>query len=128
MLYDKQPSNEMLKKLTIACAPYFSTINNVQKIISLLETLPFNYRTFQWASDNFDLTYQAKWVPNTMPTLIFSGDQDSLTPLRLFSNSADFQRENILIREIQNSAHFPWLDNPERVKQVFEEYLFTYFD
>lgn len=121
-IYDKDPSNETLKKLTIACAPYFSTKNGLQEITSLLESLPFNYKTHLWASENFDQTYKARWVPQAIPTLIFAGDQDHITPLKLFLDSPDFHRENILIREIDNASHFPWLDNPQQIKNAFEEY------
>lgn len=121
-LYDKDPSNETLKKLTIACSPYFSTKNGLQKIILLLESLPFNYKTHLWAAENFDSTYKAKWVPRTIPTLILAGDQDHITPLKLFLDSPDFRRENIVIREIENASHFPWIDNPQQVKRIFDEY------
>jgi pimeloyl-ACP methyl ester carboxylesterase len=122
ILYEQNPSDALLKELTMACAPYFSTKRSLQKMLSLLATLPFNYRTQLWAAQNFDQTYQAKWIPRTLPTLIFSGDQDSITPLKLFTEINDFQRENILIREIMNASHFPWLDNPEDVKKTFSDY------
>ena len=111
-----------MKNLTIACAPYFSTHNGLQKIISLLKSLPFNYKTHQWAAKNFDQTYKLKWVPKTIPTLIFAGAEDHITPLKLFLDSDHFQRANILIREIENASHFPWIDNPHQVKQIFDEY------
>jgi pimeloyl-ACP methyl ester carboxylesterase len=121
-LYDTHPSNERLKNLTIACTPYFSTKNGRNKIISLLESLPFNYKTHQWAANNFDQTYHRKWIPEKLPTLIFAGDQDHITPLKFFTDLKDFQRDNILIRTIENASHFPWIDNPEQVKEVFETY------
>ena len=121
-MYEKQASNALLQKLTLACASYFSTPTSIDKIIKMLTSLPFNYKSHLWAEQNFDRTYQAKWIPQTIPTLIFSGDQDPITPLILFSQAEQFQRQNILIREIKNASHFPWFDNPEQVKQVFEEY------
>lgn len=121
-LYDKDPSNETLKQLTIACAPYISTENSLQKIISLLESLPFNCKTHLWAAEHFDQTYKAKWIPQWIPTLIFSGDQDHLTPLKLFLDAPDFQRDNIIIRKIDDASHFPWMDNPQHVKKMFDEY------
>lgn len=121
-LYDKDPSNEILQKLAIACAPYFSTKISLQRIISLLEYLPFNYKTHVWAAQHFDDTYQAKWIPKTFPTLIFAGDQDHITPLKLFTALKDFKHNNILIREIKNGSHFPWYDNPTEVKKIFEEF------
>ena len=120
--YQGNPSNDLLKKLTIICAPYFSMNESLEKVIIMLESLPFNYRSHMWAEKNFDPTYEAKWAPQEIPTLIFAGDQDHITPLKLFSESKKFQRKNILIRAIKNAAHFPWIDNPEQVKQLFTEY------
>lgn len=122
LLYEKNPSNDLLKKLTIACAPYFSIEKNIAKIVSMLNSLPFNYKSHLWAEKNFDQTYKANWVPQSIPTMIFAGDLDHITPLKLFSESKAFQRKNIVIREIKNASHFPWIDNPVQVKKLFEEY------
>lgn len=121
-LYEEKPSNDLLKKLTIASAPYFSIPESLNKITELFRSLPFNYKTHQWTAHNFHSTYEANWIPQQIPTLIFSGDQDHLTPLTLFSEAIPFQRHNIYIREIQNASHFPWIDNPFQVKKVFSEY------
>jgi len=120
--YEKNPSNTLLRELTIASAPYFSTSTSLEKIIKVLSLLPFNYKSHLWAENNFDRTYQAKWIPEKIPTLIFSGDQDPITPLILFSQAQEFQRQNIWIRDIKNASHFPWMDNPAQVNQVFVEY------
>ena len=121
--YDENPSNNTLKALTIACSPYFSTERNSEKIKALLAQLPFHYQSHLWAEKNFDSTYEAKWIPEKIPTLVFSGDQDYLTPLKLFSDAVLFRRKNIFIHTIKNAAHFPWIDNPKQVRQLFQEYL-----
>lgn len=121
-LYDAHPSDATLKDLTIAGAPYFSTKKNAAKIASLLSELPFCSKSHKWAEKNFDHWYQAKWIPQNIPTMIFAGDQDHLTPIKLFFQTNGFQRENIHIHEIENASHFPWLDNPEQVKELFNEY------
>lgn len=121
-IYDENPSNDLFKELTLASAPSFSIPENLDKITELLSSLPFSYTTHRWTAHNFHRTYQAKWVPQQIPTLIFSGAHDHLTPLTLFSEAKQFQRQNIYIREIENASHFPWIDNPEQVKQVFAEY------
>jgi pimeloyl-ACP methyl ester carboxylesterase len=120
--HDANPSNEIFKKLTMAYAPYMSTPSGQQAMLALMETLPFNNQPYLWAANHFHQTYQAKWIPKAMPVLIFAGDEDYLTPLGLFSDLPEFQRENILIRNIPNASHFPWLENPGRVREVFEEY------
>jgi len=120
--YDEHPSNEALKRLTIACAPYFLTDAGMATSISLFTSLPYNHVTVDWAAKNFDQTYKALWVPDNMPVLIFAGDEDHITPLALFRHAREFQHENIVIREIQHAAHFPWIDNAEMIRQLFAEY------
>lgn len=121
-MYEKKPSNDLLRSVTIACAPYFSIPKNIDKTIKMLDSLPFNYKSHLWSENNFDKTYQAKWIPEKIPTLIFSGDQDYITPLVLFSKSPEFQRQNIYMYEIKDASHFPWIDNPEQVKKLFVDY------
>lgn len=121
--YKKTPNNETLKKLTIASAPYLFTSAGLKKGIALLESLSsFNFKSCDWSAQHFDASYKAKWVPKNIPTLILAGDEDHLTPLYLFSENKEFQRDNILIRSIKNAGHFPWIDNPKQVIAVFEEY------
>jgi pimeloyl-ACP methyl ester carboxylesterase len=121
-IYCNDPNNDSLKKLTIASAPYLFTATGLEKGIALLEKLPFNYRSCEWSAQHFDSTYKAKWFPKIIPTLIMTGDEDHITPLDLFAKSKHFQRENILFREISNAGHYPWIENPEQTRQVFEEY------
>ncbi len=121
-LYHDEPSNIALKNLTIACAPYFSRSETLVRIRNLLNELPFNYETHLWAENNFDKTYQARWVPKYIPTMIFSGFDDHITPIELFVNHAEFQRDNIQIYTVNNASHFPWIDNPAQVKKLFSSY------
>lgn len=120
--YEANPSNELLRELTIMGAPYVSTSKSIEEVKHMLANLPFNFKSHRWAERNFDTTYQAKWVPQQIPTLIFSGELDPITPLVLFTQSAAFHRDNIRLREIQNASHFPWFDNPEQIQGVFADY------
>jgi hypothetical protein len=54
-IYEKNPSNDLLRELTIACAPYFSLSTSLDKIIEILASLPFNYKSHLWAENNSDL-------------------------------------------------------------------------
>jgi pimeloyl-ACP methyl ester carboxylesterase len=120
-LYAKNPNNEMLKKLTILSAPYLFTKAGLQKNLSFLETLPYNFRTCEWSAQHFDQSYQSKWIPH-LPTLIFAGEKDLLTPLSLFADDIGYQAPNILLRKIDDAGHFPWIENPTKVIAVFEEF------
>lgn len=120
--YAKKPNNMLLKKITIASAPYSFTRKGLRKGISLLKTLPFNYKACEWSGKHFDQTYQAKWVPKKIPTLILAGEKDQIIPLHFFIQSKKFKRKNIMLREIKNAGHFPWIENPKGVVRVFNEY------
>jgi pimeloyl-ACP methyl ester carboxylesterase len=119
LLYQEKPTDELLKQLTIACAAYCSMDKSIDAICALLRKLPFNCKIHLWAEKNFDTTYRSKWIPKSIPTLIFSGDNDKITPITLFKENKDFHRKNIKICSVDNAAHFPWIDNPEQVKALF---------
>ena len=121
-LYGENPSNEILKKLTILSSPYLFTKEGLKKDLSFLESLPYNFRTCEWSAQHFDHSYKAKWIPKNIPTLILAGEKDCITPLSLFMELAEFQDPNIMIRKITDAAHFPWIENPEEVLAVFQEY------
>lgn len=121
-LYAKNPSNEALREVTLASAAYCFTAEYINTGIALLKDLPFNYKSCEWSGQHFDQTYEAKWYPKNIPALILTGEFDQIIPLKFFKESSDFQGQNILIREIKNAGHFPWVENPEGVASVFEEY------
>lgn len=121
--YTENPDNDLLKTITILSAPYCFTKAGLQKDLSFLESLPYNFKTCNWSAQHFDNRYQAKWVPDNMPVLIFAGEEDCITPLSLFMNAPDFQKPNICIRTIKQAAHFPWIENPKDVIKVFQEYI-----
>lgn len=120
--YEKEPNNRSLKALTIASAPYLFTSKGLAEGVKMLESLPYSYKTCEWSKEHFDLIYQARWIPQVIPTLIVSGEQDLITPLDLFTNSKAFCRKNIRITSIQNAGHFPWIENPEEIVATFQEY------
>ena len=120
--YVEHPSDETLKKMVIISIPYLFTPAGLKKDLSFLESLPINYRTCDWSAQNFDGHYTYQWIPETIPTLIFAGDSDRITPLKLFRDLPAFGRDNILIRAIPEAGHYPWIDNPGGVSLVFSEY------
>ncbi len=120
--YGKDPNHETLKALTLASAPYLFTKKGQTAGIESLRSLPYNYETCQWSEKHFDRTYQAKWIPKTIPTLILAGEMDLVTPLQLFQNDKRFNRKNILIQSIQEAGHFPWIENPKEVAIAFSMY------
>lgn len=123
--YRNAPSNEALKAITVASAPYLFTREGLEAGINMLNSLPYNFETCQWSEEHFDQTYRAKWIPETIPTLILSGEYDLITPLKLFEDEQSFHRKNILFKSIKNGGHFPWIENPLEVTAAFNKYTKT---
>ena len=120
--YRKNPSNEALKALTVASAYHLFTKQGLAAGIEMLKSLSYNYESCQWSEEYFDQTYQAKWVPQTIPTLVLSGEHDLITPQRLFKDAKQFCRDNIVFKSIKNAGHYPWIDNPVDVVAALSEY------
>lgn len=122
-IYTKTKSNYNLKKLITASAPYFLTREGLKKDLSFLKSLTCNYKVEEYISHYFDPCYEAKWVPQKIPALMFTGDKDFITPLCLLEKSKEYKRDNILLRKIKNASHYPWIENPAGVECAFAEYL-----
>ena len=55
-IHNQNPGNASLKALTIAAAPYFFLDTSLSRGIKLLQSLPYNFNTFDWSDKNFDST------------------------------------------------------------------------
>jgi pimeloyl-ACP methyl ester carboxylesterase len=121
-LYAANPNNKALKQLTLSSVPYLFTQEGLKKNISFLESLPYNFRSCEWSAKHFDSVYKAKWIPQKIPTLIFAGEKDRITPIILFTESEFFNRSNITFRAIKDAGHFPWIENLKSVVDLFNEF------
>lgn len=90
----------------------------------MFERLPFNYKAMLWwLTKAPDINYDAKWIPQSIPTLVMSGCQDFIVPSVMFERDERFHRNNIMIKTIQNAGHFVWLDNMPGVNEAFTSLL-----
>ncbi len=122
--FEKKPSPATFKKALLACAPYYFPPRGVEEGKKLLESLPFNYHAAVWWLKKAPaIHFNAKWIPQKVPTLILGGSEDCITPVSLFSKDIRFQRENMMQIVIQNAGHFPWLEQKEAVYNAFHSFL-----
>jgi pimeloyl-ACP methyl ester carboxylesterase len=123
--YVNNPGDESLRKLLIAAAKHcFVTDKSLQQGRQLFMNIPVNYSANEQTDLIFDTKkYKARWIPHIIPTLIFTGSVDHITPLNLFKKNEQYQRENIMIKEISGAGHYPWFENAEEVIQVFKSYV-----
>lgn len=117
--YMASPNDEHLKQLTVISAPYCFAESHQEIGKQLFNNLPINHEATAWSTANFDNLYQANWAPKTVPTLIFSGELDKITPVSNFSQRKEYLRDNIIIDIVEKAAHFPWIENPEKVLALF---------
>lgn len=119
--YAEHPDDQSLRALTLAAAPWNFSDTALARGQSLLSGLDYNHDAVAWADAHFDDTYQARWTPHTIPTLIVSGAQDHVVTQHLWQDEPAFTRPNILHRRIEDAAHFPWIENPEAVQAAFTD-------
>ena len=119
--YVEHPNDVNLRALTLAAAPWNFTEDSLPEGRILLSGLPYNHEATSWADAHFDDTYQARWVPQTIPTLILGGAQDRIVTQSLWQEESAFTRPNILHHRAPGAAHFPWIENPESVRMAFTD-------
>ena len=120
--YEKNPSDAGLKQIALSMGPLFFSPDQVKEGTRLLEDLPYNHLPYDWINKNFNPTYQAKWAPQTIPTLIISGSEDILTPESLFQQDKRFNRPNIKTILIPHAGHFSWINHQAKFKAIFQNF------
>lgn len=123
--YYREPSDSLLRTITLKCIPYSFTKAGMSKDLKWLKDLPYNSAAYQWAERNFDSTYSAKWKPRKIPALILSGSEDKITPLKCFSELTEYQKPYIQLTEISKAGHFPWIENLNETCQSFMSFAET---
>jgi pimeloyl-ACP methyl ester carboxylesterase len=120
--YDLRPSDDRLRRLVVASAPWYFTAAGLPAGRSLLSRMPYNHRAADWSAAHFDLTYLAAWWPSRVPTLLISGAEDDVVDQSLW-NDRYYQGRHIHHRTIQGAGHFPWIDRPALVRAAFGGFL-----
>lgn len=119
----QNPNQETFNAALDACTPYYFPKKTLEKGKKLLSQIPFQYRAAVWGQIKaVEGKLLAKWVPQQVPTLIVGGKYDCICPFSLFLNDKRFQRNNIKLLFIENGGHFPWIENPNAIREAFEEF------
>lgn len=118
--YEADPTNENLRAVAIASAPWNFTSYGVARGADLLARMPYNTHAAGWSAANFDHNYELAWWPTTVPTLIISGAADRIVTQTLWQ-SERFSAPNVIRRVIPDAGHFPWIEQPAAVREAFAE-------
>lgn len=123
-IFQNNPNQETFKEAILACAPYYFPAHNLENGIKLLNQLAINYHASAWWLNRASSTnFNAKWIPENIPTLIVGASDDCITPISIFERDKRFSRKNISIELIQDAGHFPWLEQIDVVTGKFKSFF-----
>lgn len=121
--FTENPKQESFEKAFDACMPYYFPSDTLEKGRVLLEQILFPFEpAVWWQRKVVDITYNAEWVPESIKTLIIGSEFDAITPFSLFDRDHRFNRENIKKVFIKGAGHFPWIEKPQEIINIFKDF------
>ena len=120
--YQSNPSDMALKNMVVSLSTYYFEQNNMDNGKKMLLETHYAHLPYDALLNSFVKEYQAAYVP-TIPTLILSGDDDKVTPIKYFANDQRFSKENIDMTKISNANHFPWINNPKETFNAINKFI-----
>lgn len=122
--FTENPTQETFNQALSACVPYYFPEETLAIGKKILNDLPVTFQpAVWWQRKAIEINYNAKWIPQNVPTLIIGAEFDAITPFSLFIKDKRFDRDNIIKHHIHNAGHFPWLEKPEEIKELFRNFL-----
>ncbi len=118
------PSVSTIINNYLSIVPYAFPAESLEDGIKIIEHLVYNVDTFYWwLTDGSKKHAEISWIPEKVPTFILGGTRDCLTPLSMFEQDQRFHRNNIEMVCIPNAGHFPWIEQPNQVKDAFSLFI-----
>jgi pimeloyl-ACP methyl ester carboxylesterase len=121
------PNNESLRELLLAAIQFSFEPSSFNAARKMLGKLLVNHKVAEYSDLNFDPIYKAKFVPNSLATLIINGKRDKIIPSRVYIDKQKYIRDNILIKQISGASHYPWFEKPDAVLNAFIEFKSKFY-
>ncbi len=116
--FENDPSDARLRDLAVASAEWNFAPHSLVAGRELLGRMPYNRAAADWSDANFDNTYFSNWFPAKLPTLILAGCEDRIVGQQGWDDPK-YRCDNIVRKHIAGGGHFPWVENPDAVRQAF---------
>jgi pimeloyl-ACP methyl ester carboxylesterase len=120
-IYEADRRDENIAAIAVASAEWNFTPAGLERGRALLSRMPYNAAAVDWSDANFDHVYEARWWPQETPVLRLAGREDQIVWQGGW-RAERFQTRNVLDRVIDAAGHFPWIDNPDAVREAFAEF------
>lgn len=119
------PSDAAYSKYFKDRLPFCFRSEHINKGLEVLNKCKFSYIPFSLFVQYFLPNFTKHYTPS-IPTLILSGDDDYICPPSLFKDSLITDADNISIKIIKGSGHFPWIDTPYETVSAFKDWYETF--
>ncbi|MBX7067280.1 MAG: alpha/beta hydrolase [Parachlamydiales bacterium] len=124
--FTANPSQETFDAALAACMPYYFPKETLEKGRAMLLQVPFQYPpAVWWQRKVIELNFTAKWVPQTVPTMIVGAKYDCIVPFSLFEKDQRFHRDNIQLLFLKDAGHCGWIENPKAMNEAFAQFAKT---
>lgn len=121
--FTENPNQETFDKALLACMPYYFESKSMKKGEELFKTMVTQYLpAVWWQRKVIDIQYDAKWIPQNIPTLIVGAEFDAITPFDLYQSDERFNRKNISKLFIKEAGHIPWVEKPEELIDALHQF------
>lgn len=122
--FRENPTSETFKAALLANAHCHFPAKSIEAGKEMFEKMLFNYKAMLWwLKKARDINFDAKWIPQQVPTLIMGGDKDFVVPCSIFEMDKRFHRKNIEIKTLQDAGHFIWMDQMTTVREAFNSFI-----
>lgn len=122
LAFVSNPSQATFEAALDACMPYYFPKHTLEKGRALLAPVACRYQpAVWWQNKAVELNFAAKWIPQTVPTLIIGSKYDCICPFTLFQKDKRFQRDNVELLYIEDAGHLIWVENPIAAKAAFKK-------
>ncbi len=123
-LFTAEPTQDSLQQLLDACVPYHFPASSHAKGREILCRTPCSVGPLVWWERKIiEMPCEAGWIPYKVPTLIIGGELDTVVPASLFTEDIRFQGRHIQQYCIQGAGHWPWVEQPEKVKKMLKKFV-----
>lgn len=119
--YEADRRDANIAAIAVASAEWNFTPRGVARGRALLARMPYNAAAVEWSDAQFDHRYQARWWPRAMPVLRLAGRDDRIVWQGGWRDPR-YETPNVIDRLIDDAGHFPWIENPDQVRDAFRDF------
>jgi len=119
-----EPTRENLLDFFKKEASLLFSEKNLEHGIKALEKMHLNLETNQWwYSKGAEFYDEIKWIPQDVPALLVTGEDDLVTPGAIFQADQRFNRKNIQMKNLKGVGHFSLIDMPLLTANTIDEFI-----